>query len=182
MDHPPKAKIQCKFPVFTFQGSPTYNHELDGPIGMFVHQQLESFQQAINAIRLFHGPDRTYDEFVRFFRGLLNREFVAVHAERRNQDGFRSVLLRFPRHIRAGGTKIVGRCKILLQKPPVKRRPVREFVNVAAPNRNDIRMESDQSAKRSVATRVMRVNDGWPNVGYKLPNLPDSAKIVQLEG
>jgi hypothetical protein len=28
----------------------------------------------------------------------------------------------------------------------------------------------------------MRVNDGWPNFGYKLANLPDSAKIVQLEG
>jgi hypothetical protein len=43
-------------------------------------------------------------------------------------------------------------------------------------------MESDQTAKRSVTAGVMRMNDGWPNVGYKFPNLPDSAKIVQLEG
>jgi len=59
---------------------------------------------------------------------------------------------------------------------------MREFVDITAPNRDDIRMKSDQTAERSVAAGVMRVNDGRPNVGHELSNLPDSAKVIQLEG
>jgi hypothetical protein len=43
-------------------------------------------------------------------------------------------------------------------------------------------MKSDQAAKRPVAARVMRMNNRWPNAGYKFLHSAGFPKKVELEG
>src|SRR5450755_832271 len=63
----------------------------------------------------------------------------------------------------------------------MKRRPMREFINIAAPNRNNIWMKSNQAAQRPITAGVMRMNKRGPNAGNQLPEAPNFSKVVQLE-